>query len=203
MARRFSSLERTVYVGSRFREPCAPRPPEAAEKDQKKLAEPVALSSTQPSDFWLPPTVLRFSFDLLALRARRNRQPIGLSRPRARGSATKICALCEVGKFGREELVAKSEDQVSSESPCRRRQSHTAPPSVASPAATAFVGRPEPFVVADFALLFATRLLTFQTAHPRTAFRLFSTAMWRGYPTASVLTHSRTPPPSGALWREG
>src|SRR5262249_30203561 len=80
----------------------------------KKFAEPVALSSTQPSDFGLPPTVLRFSFDLLALRARRNRQPIGVEGSRARPSAKKNFALCELAKITPNELVAKSEDQLSS-----------------------------------------------------------------------------------------
>ena len=105
-------------------------------------------------------------------------------------------ALCVVGKFGREELVAKSVDQLSSESPVRRRQNHNAPPSVANPAATAFpVGRREPFVATDFAFCLATFLLTFQTAQPRTALRLLRTPMARGYPTAKTFTHSRKPPP--------
>src|SRR5438128_6073761 len=39
----------------------------------QKLAEPVSLSSTLPTNFGLPPTVARLGFDLLALRARRNR----------------------------------------------------------------------------------------------------------------------------------
>ncbi len=38
--------------------------------DQKKFTEPVALSSTTPANFRLPPTVARCSFDLPALRAR-------------------------------------------------------------------------------------------------------------------------------------
>jgi hypothetical protein len=38
-------------------------------------------------------------------------------------------------------------------------------------------------------------LLTLQTAQPRTAFRLFSTPIARGYPKRIPLTHSRTPPP--------
>ena len=108
-------------------------------------------------------------------------------------------ALCEVGKFGREELVAKSEDQLSSESPVRRRQNHNAPPSVASPAATAFpVGRPEPFVAVDFAFCFATFLLTFQTAQPRTALRLLRTPMARGYPTAKPFTQKQEAAPRAA-----
>src|SRR5215211_4026153 len=39
----------------------------------KKLAEPVALSSTLPTNFRLPPTAARLGFDLLALRTRRKR----------------------------------------------------------------------------------------------------------------------------------
>jgi len=45
------------------------------ETGPEKFAEPVALSSTQPTDLRLAPTVYRFSFDLVALRARRKRQP--------------------------------------------------------------------------------------------------------------------------------
>jgi len=39
----------------------------------QKLAEPVSLSSTLPTNFRLPPTAARLGFDLLALRARRKR----------------------------------------------------------------------------------------------------------------------------------
>src|SRR5262249_7837042 len=38
-----------------------------------KLAEPVSLSSTPPTNFRLPPTAARLGFDLLAPRARRKR----------------------------------------------------------------------------------------------------------------------------------
>src|SRR5436190_23665868 len=41
----------------------------------KKFAEPVSLSSTDSADFPLPRTAFGFGFDLLALRARRKRQP--------------------------------------------------------------------------------------------------------------------------------
>src|SRR3954454_17271484 len=43
----------------------------------KKFAEPVALSSTASADFRLPATTFGFSFDLLALRARRKRESRG------------------------------------------------------------------------------------------------------------------------------
>src|SRR5262249_62291041 len=44
-----------------------------------KLAEPVSLSSTPPTNFRLPPTAARLGFDLLALRARRKRQSRGVN----------------------------------------------------------------------------------------------------------------------------
>src|SRR5215216_3141947 len=117
---------------------------------------------------------------------------------RARPSAAKVVAFCEFAKFGRDELCAKSEDQSSSE-PARRRQNHSAPPSAAMLAATAlFLGRPSSVEAADFAFCFATRLLTFQTAQPRTAFRLLSTLMARGYPPRHSSTQTRTPPPRAA-----
>jgi len=43
-----------------------------------KVAEPVALSSTLPTNFRLPPTAARLGFDLLALRARRKRDSRGV-----------------------------------------------------------------------------------------------------------------------------
>src|SRR5215208_135359 len=48
--------------------------PYQAVSDQK-FAEPVALSSTVSTGFGLPPTTTRYGFDLVALRARRKRQP--------------------------------------------------------------------------------------------------------------------------------
>jgi hypothetical protein len=47
------------------RRPCAPKG-----RDQKKFTEPVALSSTSPGNFRLPPTAPGNCFGLLALRAR-------------------------------------------------------------------------------------------------------------------------------------
>ena len=116
----------------------------------------------------------------------------------ARPSATKVFALCEIAKIAADELFAKSEDQLSSD-PDRRRRNHTAPPAAATAAATAlFFGTRESssrLGTADFALRFAIVLLAFHTAQPRIAFRLFTTLMLRGYPTAIPLTHGRTPPP--------
>src|SRR5206468_3590287 len=70
------------------------------------------------------------------------------------------------------ELVAKSEDQLSSPEPDRRRRNHTAPPTAASAAATALLfgtcESPEP--VAGFAFCFATRFVAVHTTQPRTAF---------------------------------
>src|SRR5262245_48762345 len=159
----------------------------------KKFAEPVALSSTQPSDFGLPPTVLRFSFDLLALRARRKRQPIGVEGARARPSAQKVFALCEIAKIAADELVAKSEDQLSSPEPARRRRNHTAPPTAAIAAATALLfGRcPSSERAADFAFCFAARFVAVHTAQPRSALRLFMTPMGRAYPTGIRFTRGR------------
>src|SRR5262245_10390081 len=160
----------------------------------KKFAEPVALSSTQPSDFGLPPTVLRFSFDLLALRARRKRQPIEIEGSHARPSAQKVFALCEIAKFAADELVAKSEDQLSSSEPARRFRNHNAPPTAAIPAATALLfGRCESSVrVADFAFCFATRFVAVHTAQPRRALRLFTSPMERAYPTGIPFTRGRS-----------
>src|SRR5262245_62262753 len=160
----------------------------------KKFAEPVALSSTQPSDFGLPPTVLRFSFDLLALRARRKRQPIEVEGSHARPSAQKVFALCEIGKITTDELVAKSEDQLSSSEPARRFRNHSAPPTAAIPAATALLfGRCESSVrVADFAFCFATRFVAVHTAQPRRALRLFTSPMGRAYPTGIPFTRGRS-----------
>ena len=45
--------------------------------DQKKFTEPVALSSTRPADRPLPRRACELSFDLLALRARCKREPMG------------------------------------------------------------------------------------------------------------------------------
>ena len=44
---------------------------------RKEFTEPVALSSTQPADLPLPRTALGRSFDLLALRARCVKEPMG------------------------------------------------------------------------------------------------------------------------------
>jgi len=41
----------------------------------QEFAEPVALSSTQPTDVPLPRTAARLGLDLLALRARRKQHP--------------------------------------------------------------------------------------------------------------------------------
>ena len=46
----------------------------------RKFTEPVALSSTQPTDLPLPRRAFRLSFDLLALRARCEREPMGQCR---------------------------------------------------------------------------------------------------------------------------
>src|SRR3954463_12065491 len=56
---------------------------------QKKFTEPVALLSTSPGNFRLPPTALGSGFDLLALRARCKRKPTGPDRPDATVSAAK------------------------------------------------------------------------------------------------------------------
>ena len=56
-----------------------PRRPSYSLLDQR-FAEPVTLSSTSPVDFPLPRTALRRGFVLLALRARRKRQPSGQDR---------------------------------------------------------------------------------------------------------------------------
>jgi hypothetical protein len=44
---------------------------------RRKFTEPVALSSTQPTDLPLPRRAFRLSFDLLALRARCVKEPMG------------------------------------------------------------------------------------------------------------------------------
>jgi len=51
-------------------------------------------------------------------------------------------------------------------------------------------------VADDFAFCFAMRLLTFQTAQPSRAFRLFNTLMGRGYPSGQSFTQKpgRRPP---------
>jgi ring-1,2-phenylacetyl-CoA epoxidase subunit PaaB len=53
----------------------------------QKFAEPVSLSSTVLADFPLPRTAFEVCFDLLALRARRKRQPNGSHR-RLQGGRT-------------------------------------------------------------------------------------------------------------------
>jgi hypothetical protein len=50
----------------------------------QSFAEPVALSSTGPADFRLPPTIAGTDFVLVALRARRKWHPRGLAQPLAR-----------------------------------------------------------------------------------------------------------------------
>ena len=172
------------------------RPPSGRKTNHKNSPSRLRFRPTQPSDFGLAPTVLRFSFDLLALRARRNRQPTGSSDlvqdPRRRNSA----AFCEVAKSGRNELVAKSEDQSSAEF-ARRRQNHTAPPSAATPAAIAlFFGSRSSLDTVDFAFRFAAILLTVHTAQPRRAFRLLMTLMTRAYPSRQPSTQKvgRRPP---------
>ena len=68
---------------------------------RKKFTEPVALSSTQPTDLPLPRRAFRLSFDLLALRARCVEEPTGKARP---GQAPTnrigaVCALLRVEKL--------------------------------------------------------------------------------------------------------
>src|SRR5207247_7987406 len=89
----------------------------------------------------------------------------------ARPSAQKVFALCEIAKIAADELVAKSEDQLSSSEPARRRRSHTAPPTAAIPAATALLfGRCDSSErPADFAFCFAMRLVAVHTAQPSKA----------------------------------
>src|SRR3954468_15942007 len=60
-----------------------------------KFAEPVALSSTTPAGFPLARTALGCGFDLLALRARRNRQPRERPCP-AQGGVDGSRAKCDV-----------------------------------------------------------------------------------------------------------
>src|SRR5207247_11367328 len=106
--------------------------------------------------------------------------------------------LCEIGNSRPKELLAKSADQLSSVSPLRRRQNQRAPPRPASAAAIApFFGRFASSTpgTTSFAFRFATRLPTCHTVQPRIAFRLFRTPMPRAYPSESLATHSRTPPP--------
>ena len=55
----------------------------------KKFAEPVTLSSIEPTDLWLPPTAARLDFDLLALRARRKQQAIRSPSVRQEGEKRK------------------------------------------------------------------------------------------------------------------
>ena len=67
-------LKRLPPAGNRWttRDPTRP----------KKFTEPVALSSTRPSDLPLPRTAAGLSFDLLALRARCETQPMAPGRGR-------------------------------------------------------------------------------------------------------------------------
>jgi hypothetical protein len=51
-------------------------PTRAVLDHHKDFTEPVALLSTRPSDLPLPRTAARLSFDLLALRARCEAQPM-------------------------------------------------------------------------------------------------------------------------------
>jgi hypothetical protein len=62
-------LQPRIRAGARARVP---------ERDHS-FAEPVALSSTGPANFRLPPTVAGPDFDLVALRARRRQDTRGLS----------------------------------------------------------------------------------------------------------------------------
>ena len=55
----------------------------------KKFAEPVTLSSVEPTDLRLPPTAARLDFDLLALRARRKQQAIRSPSVRQEGGRMK------------------------------------------------------------------------------------------------------------------
>src|SRR5439155_539728 len=61
----------------------------------QEFAEPVALSSTQPTNVPLPRTAARLGFDLIALRARRKRKPMRWDMSAQGGAETKIRANCD------------------------------------------------------------------------------------------------------------
>jgi hypothetical protein len=107
--------------------------------------------------------------------------------------AKKVVALCEIAKIAADELVAKSEDQFSSTEPARLFRSKSAPVAAAMPAAIArLFGRRDPSeVTADLAFCFAIDFVVVHTTQPRSALRLLTTPMWRGYPTAGRFTRAR------------
>src|SRR5919108_5294390 len=71
----------------------------------KEFAEPVALSSTEPTDLPLPRTTARLGFVLLALRARRKRDPkrhvrVGQGACEGIGRYLRTFSLCDRGTRG-------------------------------------------------------------------------------------------------------
>ena len=88
------------------------RRPQAGVHDIKRFTEPVALLSTRPSDLPLPRRAARLSFDLLALRARCEVQPMEHSSAR-QGPPPSNVALCRVllGRASRPRRHSRPEER--------------------------------------------------------------------------------------------